>query len=307
MPVGWASPAFDVLQLEDYDWVTAGRFGATGPAVAEMEARLGYPVGEQHYLAGFVLNAEDRDQWHAIAAAAGAARARGTAEVFVWALPQVLRDGFVHFDIGEDEVEAFDDVRFPIGLGREASVEPAFSTAIAATASGAEQRNAEWADARLSFDAGPGVRGEDDLHALIAFFRARRGAAVGFRFEDPFDNSSNGMTGEVEPVDQAIGAGDGARTDFALVKHYGAQERRITRPVAGSVRVAVDGVEMIGGWVLGGKGVVSFAEPPAEGAAVTAGFRFDVPVRFAEDRLTVSRATFAAGEIPSVPLIEIRE
>lgn len=307
VPLGWASPAFDVLQLEDYDWVTAGRSGATGPAVAEMEARLGYPVAEQHYLAGFVLNAEDRDQWHAIAAAAGAARRRGTDQVFVWALPQVLRDGFVHFEIGEDEVDAFDDVRFPIALGREASVEPAFSTAIATTAGGAEQRNAEWADARLSFDAGPGVRGEADLHALIAFFRARRGAAAGFRFEDPFDNSSNGMTDEVEPVDQEIGTGDGTRTDFLLVKHYGGQARRITRPVAGSVRVAVDGVEQASGWALSAKGVVSFAAAPAEGAAVTAGFRFDVPVRFAEDRLSVSRATFAAGEIPSVPLIEIRE
>ncbi len=307
VPVGWASPAFDVLQLEDYDWITAGRSGATGPAVSEMSARLGYPVSEQHYLAGFVLNAEDRDQWHAIAAAADAARGRGTAATFVWALPQVLRDGFTWFEIGDENVDAFDDVRFPIALGREASVAPTFSTAIATTAGGAEQRNAEWADARLSFDAGPGVRGESDLHALIAFFRARRGAAAGFRFEDPFDNSSNGMIDEPATMDQAIGTGDGARTDFALVKHYGAQERRITRPVAGSVRIAVDGVERVTGWILGEKGVVSFAEPPTDGVEVTAGFRFDVPVRFAEDRLAISRATFAAGEIPSVPLIEIRE
>ena len=93
-------------------------------------------------------------------------------------------------------MEAFADVRFPIALGREASVAPEFSTAIVTTANGVEQRNADWADARLRFDAGPGVRGEAELQELIAFFRARRGAAVAFRFEDPFDNSSNGMTGE---------------------------------------------------------------------------------------------------------------
>jgi uncharacterized protein (TIGR02217 family) len=52
---------------------------------------------------------------------------------------------------------------------------------------------------------------------------------------------------------------------------------------------------------------VSFETPPGEGEAVTAGFRFDVPVRFAEDRLEISRATFAAGEVPSVPLVEVRE
>ena len=307
VPLGWAAPAFDRLQLEDYEWVTQGRAGAAARGAAEMAARLGYPVAEQHYFAGFVLEADDAALWTPIAAAADAAAARGTSDVFVWALPQVLRDGFVHFDEGAEEMEAFEDVRFPIGLGREISAEPAFSTAIVTTAAGAEQRNSEWADARLTFDAAPGVRGEEDVHDLLAFFRARRGAAVGFRLEDPFDNSSNGMTGTPGPDDQAIGTGDGIRTDFSLVKRYGDQVRRITRPVAGSVRVAVDNVERMSGWTLGDKGMVAFDDAPGAGEAVTAGFRFDVPVRFAEDRLSLSRASFAAGEMPAVPMIEIRE
>jgi uncharacterized protein (TIGR02217 family) len=307
LPLGWASPAFDVLQLEDYDWVTGGNEGASERGIAAAQARLGYPPGEQHYFAGFVLAPEDKAQWHRIAAAAAAARRRGAGEVFVWALPQVLRDGFTWFDSGDEDVEAYDDVRFPVALGREASVEPCFSTAVVTGAGGGEQRNSDWADARLRFDAGPGVRGEPDLHALIAFFRARRGAAVAFRFEDPFDNSSNGMTGVPGAADQALGTGDGVRTGFALVKHYGGQVRRITRPVAGTVRVSVAGVERVSGWTLGPLGTLSFEEAPAAGAAVKAGFRFDVPVRFAEDRLSVSRATFEAGEIPSVPLIEVRE
>jgi uncharacterized protein (TIGR02217 family) len=306
-PPGWAAPAFDRLQLEDYEWVTAGRTSAAARGAAEMEARLGYPVGEQQYFAGFVLDDEDMALWPLIAAAADAAAARGTGDVFVWALPQVLRDGFVHFGEGDNEVDPFDDVRFPIGLGREVSAEPAFSTAIVATAGGAEQRNSEWADARLTFDAAPAVRAEEDLHALLAFFRARRGAAIGFRLEDPFDHSSNGMTGTPGAEDQAIGTGDGVRTDFVLVKSYGEQVRRITRPVAGTVRIAVGGGERVSGWILGDKGVVEFDEAPEEGEAVTAGFRFDVPVRFAEDRLGLNRATFAAGEMPSVPMIEIRE
>jgi uncharacterized protein (TIGR02217 family) len=145
------------------------------------------------------------------------------------------------------------------------------------------------------------------MHALIAFFRARRGAAVAFRFEDPFDHSSNGMTGEPGAADQLLGIGDGVRTEFALVKHYGTQERRITRPLPASVRVAVGGEERASGWTLGAKGLVSFAAAPAAGAEVRAGFRFDVPVRFAEDKLSISRATFEAGEVPSVPLVEVRE
>jgi len=91
-----------------------------------------------------------------------------------------------------------------------------------------------------------------------------------------------------------------------LVKTYDDQERRITRPVGGSVRVAVGGIERLSGWTLDAAGMVSFDAPPTAGEAVTAGFRFDVPVRFAEDRLSVSLATFAAGEAPSVPLIEVR-
>jgi len=315
LPTGWAAPAFDLLQTEDYEWVTAGRRAASASGAAEATARLGYPPAAQHYLAGFVADPAAKGDWRRIAEAARAARARGIGEVFIWALPQVLRDGFVIFEAGTcdgegeggAEVDAFDDVRFPIAIGREAQVMPAFSTAIATTASGHEQRNADWADARMSFDAGPGLRGEADLETLIAFFRARRGAAVAFRFTDPLDNSSNGMTGAPGAADQPLGVGDGARSEFPLVKHYGGQARRITRPVAGSVRVSVDGVERIGGWTLGDKGVIAFDTPPAAGAGIAAGFRFDVPVRFAEDRLAVSLATFAAGEAPRVPLIEVKE
>lgn len=307
VPIGWAAPAFDVLQLEDYDWVVVGNAGATARGIAEATERLGYPIEEQHYFAGFVLRAEDRAQWAPIAAAAEAGQRRGTGSVFVWALPQVLRDGFTWFDNGEEPMEAFHDVRFPVALGREASVEPSFSTAVVTTASGAEQRNSDWADARLRFDAGPGLRGEAELQELIAFFRARRGAAVAFRFEDPYDHSSHGMTGEPEADDQPIGVGDRLRTDFPLIKRYEDQVRRITRPVAGSVRVSVDGAEQVSGWILAAGGVVRFETPLPTGAVVRAGYRFDVPVRFAEDRLSVSRATFAAGEVPSVPLVEVRE
>jgi uncharacterized protein (TIGR02217 family) len=312
VPLGWAVPSFDALQLEDYDWTIAGR--SAGAGVAAMAERLGYPVAEQHYFAGFVQGGADTHLWPRIAAAVEAAFERGTAETFVWALPQVMRDGFVHFDpstgsgqAGGHDMEAFADVRFPIALGREASVAPAFSTAIVETAGGAERRNSEWADARLGFDAGPGLRGEEDVQNLLAFFRARRGAAQGFRIEDPFDNSSNGMSLEPGAADQLLGVGDGVRTEFPLIKAYGGQVRRITRPVAGTVRVSVGGAEMGEGWSLAGKGVVAFDDPPGEGAEVRAGFRFDVPVRFAEDRLELNRATFLAGELPSVPMIEVRE
>jgi uncharacterized protein (TIGR02217 family) len=307
LPAAWGSPSFDVLQCEDYEWVTGGRSAVRAAAYAAVDARLGYPPSEQHYFSGFVADPADREQWPAIVDAALEARERGCAEVFVWALPQVLRDGVTLF--GEEAaVTPFDDVLFPIEIGQEASVAPNFSTNVVTSASGFEARNVNWAQARLRFDAGPGVRGDGELETLLAFFRARRGPAIAFRFRDPYDNSSNGMTGTPGAGDQRIGTGDGSTDSFALVKSYGSGERRrITRPVAGSVRVAVDGTEVLTGWALEAKGVIRFDDPPAAGAAVTAGFEFDVPVRFAEDRIEINRATFLAGEAPSAPLIEVRE
>lgn len=320
VPLGWASPAFDILQLEDYDWAAEGRDDLTVKGVAAVEARLGYPVDRQHYLSGFVLRHEDASrQWPAIDAAALAARRRGVAATFIWALPQICRDGFTHFAMTKEEEEMpmgyFDNVNFPIAIGREASVQTEFSTAVVESASGHEQRMIDWSNARMRFDAGPGVRSEEDVTALIAFFRARQGRAKVFRFRDPFDGSSSSDGSPVTPFDQPLGTGTGLATRFGLAKYYGgegavhtdAQRRPVTRPVPGTIRVGVDGVEMTSGWVDFGMGVVMFDEAPPKGAVITVGFEYDVPVRFASDVLEVSRATFRAGEIPSVPLIEVRE
>lgn len=313
VPLQWASPAYDVLQLEDYDWVVAGNHGASESATALMTARLGYPVDRQHYFSGFVLQGANDPQWAEIEKAAHTAQQRGTAETYVWALPQVVRDGYVHFQIGnesEADVNAFDDVVFPLNIGREAEVSAEFSTNIVTLMSGHERRNSDWSDARMSYDVAPGVRSEEELGELIEFFRARRGSAIGFRFGDPFDNSSNGTSAVPTALDQHIGNGDGMRTSFQLVKNYGsggsAQVRAITRPRPGSVRVAVDGVE-VSGWTLGTMGEVRFDMAPLTDAIITAGYRFDVPVRFGQDRIDVNRATFGAGEMPSVLLVEIKE
>ena len=308
VPLGWAAPAFDVLQLEDYDWVTGGRGAETAGARAAMVLRLGYSIDEQHYFSGFVLRAEDRAQWAAIADAADGARRAGVAQTFVWALPQVARDGFVTFD-GEDAVQAFDAVDFPLAIGREAMVATEFSTQIVSSPSGHEQRASEWVEARMRYDAGLGIRSEADVRLLADFFRARRGAARAFRFRDPFDSSSAANGGLPTAGDQMLGVGDGVRRQFALVKRYGAGEaeqvRRIRLPVEASVRVSVDGLETAA-FATTDAGEILLDAAPAMGVTVRAGYLFDVPVRFAEDRLEASRATFLAGEVASVPLIEVR-
>lgn len=313
VPVGWAAPAFDVLQLEDYDWVTSGNHGATEKGIALATARLGYPIEEQHYFSGFVLRPEDQAQWRDIEIAAAGAAKRNTAQTYIWALPQIARDGFTHFRIGnesEDDVQPFDDVLFPVAIGQDAEAIAEFSTQIVTTISGHERRNSDWSDARMAYDVAPGLRSEDELGLLITFFRARRGSAVAFRFADPFDDSSNDMLGVPTANDQTLAIGDGVRTRFQLVKHYGngpdTQMRHITRPRNGSILVAIDGV-LVTNWTLGERGEIVFVDPPAVGAVISAGFRFDVPVRFVDDRITVNRVTFGAGAMPSMMLVEVKE
>ena len=277
-----------------------------------MDQRLGYPPSEQDYLAGFVLQPADHDLWRRIDAGIDEAAGRVPHETFVWALPQVCRDGYVRMPPLQesDEMEAFDDVSYPLALGHDATIVPEFSTSVAVTASGFERRNSLWSNARLRFDVGPGIRSEAELGTLITFFRARRGAARGFRLRDPSDFSSNGMVGLPSAGDVVLGIGDGSMTDFALVKRYGdgeaSQLRRITRPDAGTLLVSVGGV-MTGNWSLHDQGIIAFASAPPAGAEVRAGFLFDVPVRFGEDRLEIAGAAFAAGDAPSVPVVEIRE
>ena len=111
-------------------------------------------------------------------------------------------------------MNGFDDVQFPLAIGQGASVSPGFSTNIVTTISGHETRNSDWADARLEFDVGPGVRSEEELRTLIVFFRARQGAAKGFRFRDPYDYSSHDMAGDPAPTDQLLGKGDGQQTEY---------------------------------------------------------------------------------------------
>jgi uncharacterized protein (TIGR02217 family) len=207
---------------------------------------------------------------------------------------------------------AFHEVRFPTGIGFGSSGGPERRTQIVTLASGREARNATWADSRRRYNAGYGVRGIDDLHAAIAFFEARAGRLHGFRFKDWTDYRSCAPGVASGPGDQVLGTGDGTATGFDLIKTYasGGQSyvRMIAKPVTGSVRVAVAGVELAAGAfaVDAASGRVSLMQAPAAGAAVTAGFEFDVPVRFDTDFLDIDLTAFRAGQIPSIPLVEIR-
>ncbi|SDG13908.1 TIGR02217 family protein [Rhodobacter capsulatus] len=205
----------------------------------------------------------------------------------------------------------FHEVRFPDNISRGARGGPERRTQIVELASGAEERNASWANSRRRYDVAYGIRRADDLAAVVAFFEARNGRLHGFRFKDWADFKSCLPSQTPVSTDQPIGAGNGSTNTFQLAKRYtsGAQSwtRAITKPVAGTVAIALNGTPQASGWsVSTTTGLITFTTAPAAGVAITAGFEFDVPVRFDTDALDVTLDLERLGSITSIPLVEIR-
>lgn len=200
---------------------------------------------------------------------------------------------------------AFHEERLParLAFGSTGGVER--RTEVVTLASGWERRSTPWALGRRRYLIGANLRSLDDMAALTAFFEARRGRLYGFRFRDFADFKSCAPGGEVAATDQALGVGDGTRRTFQLVKRYGDVMRPIRKPVAGSVRVAAGGIE-VGFSLEATTGEATLETAPAAGAAVTAGFVFDTPVRFDTDRIEATLESFGAGRMAAVPLIEVR-
>lgn len=207
---------------------------------------------------------------------------------------------------------SFHDTRFPIDIALGASGGPNWATDIVTLASGKEERNSRWANARRKFNAGYGVKSLADMELVLIFFQERRGRFHSFRWRDPFDFSSAATGVEISPLDCPIGIGNGSETVVQLSKTYGGSfdphTRPITKPVVGTVRVSVGGSELTQGAdfsVDATTGLVTLSAAPIASAVITAGFEFDVEVRFDSDELDMVLASFEAGDVPHVPVIEV--
>jgi uncharacterized protein (TIGR02217 family) len=194
---------------------------------------------------------------------------------------------------------AFHEVQFPSDIS---SGGPEYSTDVVITAGGHEQRNVNWSAARAKYNVAHGVKTQAQLEALIAFFRARKGKAYGFRFKDWTD---------YEAAAQTIGVGDGSTTAFQLVRNYisgGVSEARsIAKPVSGSVSIYLDVVQQLSGWSIDdASGLVTFSSAPSSGVVVTADFQFDVPVRFDTDQLSARLEDYGVNSWNDISLVEVR-
>ncbi len=210
-------------------------------------------------------------------------------------------------------MSGFHEVLFPLDIALGSRGGPQRLTDVTTTGSGREERNQRWFHSRRRYDAGYGVKTLAAIASVTEFFEERRGMLYGFRWRDKGDNRSCSPGVLPSPMDQNIATGDGIRSVFQLVKTYGSAYapyvRDIKKPVAGSIRLAVNGIEKSQTHfsVNAANGEITFQSGhiPAAGHAVTAGFTFDVPVRFETDFLEIDYAGFDAGQIPKIPLIEI--
>lgn len=207
----------------------------------------------------------------------------------------------------------FHEIRFPTSLSFGALGGPERRTEVVTLANGYEERNTPWAHSRRRYDAGMGLRSLDDVEVLVAFFEARQGQMFGFRWKDWSDYKSSVASRAPDGSDQLIAMGDEATSQFQIIKRYGSgaqvYERPITKLVAGTVQVSISGDQQTEGVdydVDVNTGIVTFNHPPDVQAEITAGYEFDVPVRFDSSSIMVSMATFEAGEVPDVPVVEVR-
>ncbi len=307
----WQDPAFDFLQIEDYDFILNGEWGKRTNAIANIDLNLAYPRTKTHYFAGFNLLPTTLENWKNIIKATGLGFQGGFNQIFIWAYPQIVRDGVIYTKYLENIMTGFHEVRLAQDISYGASGGPQFLTNVVEMASGHEQRNREWAEARNIYDIGMGLRSENDLSELLSFFRARAGRANGFRYKDWMDFKSSIPDQNAAATDQQIAIGDGMAMSFQLIKTYDSggtiHVRNIAKPVSGTVTIALDNVTQVSGWQVDmTSGIVSFDVAPIAGAIITAGFEFDVPVRFSEDFLSITLESFQAGHIPSISLIEVR-
>jgi uncharacterized protein (TIGR02217 family) len=195
----------------------------------------------------------------------------------------------------------FAEVQFPADISYGSSGGPEYATDIVASNSGYEQRNVNWQQARARYNVAHGVKTKAQLDALIAFFRARKGRAYGFRFKDWTDYQGT----------ETLGTGNGVITQFQLIKTYASgsvtELRTITKPVSGSIQIYNNAVLQTSGVSVDTTtGLVTFTAAPATGHVITASYQFDVPVRFDTDKLSASLDAYGIHSWLDIALVEVR-
>ena len=208
---------------------------------------------------------------------------------------------------------SFHDIQFPSNISFGSSGGPQFSTDVLEVSSGREERISKWNTPKRHYDVSYGIRSYADLVTVLKFYVGRQGGLNEFRYKDWTDFTSRwdyelGLSN----IDQIIGIGDGSTTTFQLVKRYTSgiysRIRLITKPISSTVSIAKDEVGQVSGWTVNAlTGIVTFSVAPVQGVKITAGFEFDVVVRFEDnidDLLSITSEDFGSG-VTNINLVEV--
>lgn len=207
-----------------------------------------------------------------------------------------------------------DSPRFPDDVSYGSSGGPTYRTTTIELLSGHEQRNKEWAYPRHIYNVGWGARRNSQFGELIQWYHAVSGRLKGFRYKDWLDYNSKDFPAAdgsdvIDDEDQLVKTADGVQTVFQLIKTYTVgtetQIRLITRPVSGTVVVAVDGTPA-SPTIDHSLGTLTFGVAPTNGQVITAGYEFDVPVRFENDVLDSAVESYDNIDT-NIKVLEIRE
>ena len=203
---------------------------------------------------------------------------------------------------------------------------PRFSTSIVGVASGAESANSNWAAPLHRFILPDKISDQESLEDFREHWMVMRGPFHTFPFRDPFDFASVRLTcPDTVPVitrtDQPLGTGDGVRRTWQLQKQYSrgpaSYVRPITLPIVSTVLIGINGLEpaAVPG-PSGGPysvavdregGTVTFTPAPNLGLVLTAGFLYEVPVRFAgDDTFEQALRAYQMGGAAGFELMETR-
>jgi len=201
---------------------------------------------------------------------------------------------------------------FPTGIGFGSISQSNWNRRRVSTPSGYVQTNQLFSKAMMKYDVASGIKSLDDCHELIRFFNVIQANDATVLFTDKTDFKSCAALQTANWADSVIGVGDGLDTTFQLYKRYSAggqnYDRKITRPMTGTVTIGVNGSQLVGGWSVNvNTGIVTFTTPPADGHVITAGFHFRVPVDFVDSSLDWVLDKYRSGSLDGIMLEEVIE
>lgn len=204
-------------------------------------------------------------------------------------------------------ITSFDEVQMPADLSYGATGGSKFNTMITELASGFEQRNVNWSKVRGEWDVSYNLRRQDKLDAIRAFFMARRGRAIGFRFKDWAD---------YQLARQSIGQSNGTTTIFQIYKRYASGpsyfDRDLTKIVSSGIDVPLkvwfDGSLLSSPTIdlNTGKITLNSTQAATTGKVIEVACEFDVPARFDTDHIAAGITAYRVFTWGGIPIKEIR-